>query len=439
MGHTHCFGLSRRSEKGAERKMKRSLVVGSFSLALGVMGCLDLGTTNGPSGGSGGSSGGGAGSLIQEWQATEPTSDTSVNGYTLPPWLHIECITSERTSQWGPNLIKRPFAADAARPRNVGNGWGLSLESQRKNQILNSDAWDGPTWISSAPVPAMAKTTGNADPSGGNAATKFVAGLAQRSDKATIPIGYASAWFRGEDPAGTYAHFVVSIGDTGWRFQTLTGISDWSRVSLGTGSGEYFLDTVGNGPSNAPPITASGTIYAHAAQHETDNGNNVVYYPSSYIPNTDKVRLRYADRLYTDSAAELIPSGYFHVVMKVAPNYASGEATENFHYLLYINGTNQLRIELDEGKIALESGGNSLTGPGSGSVVWSRDQEITVEVNVTPKGRTLTVSGATSGNFTVSDAEDRPWPADNRIFILGTSGGAQECADLRYIGFFTPN
>lgn len=423
--------------------MKRSLVVGSFSLVLCTAGCLDLGTssgsTSGDSSSGGGGEGGGTGNLIAEWQATEPESLTSVNGYSLPAWLQLDCNTSERTSQWGANVLQRPFAANAARPRNVGTGWGLSLENERRNHILHSDGWDGPAWSTPSPITPMQKMTGATDPSGGNAATKFVPEQAQRSDKTTIPPGYASAWFRGEDPNGTYAHFVASVGDMGWTYKTLAAISDWNRVSLGTGSGEFFLDTVGNPSSNASPIMQPSAVYAHAAQHETDSTNDPVHYPSSYLPNTDKSRLRDADRLYTSNTNEVLPSGYFHIIVKFAPNYAANEGSEAFHHIFYVNTGNQLRIELEQGKIALESGGKSLTGPGSGSLVWSRDQELLVEVKVTPRGRTLSVSGATAGNFTVSDAENRPWPTDTRLYILGTSGGSQECADLRYIGFFKPN
>ncbi len=421
--------------------MKRALGPCSVLLTLCTAGCLDLetgGTTSGNSSSStsGGSSGGGMpGVAIQEWTATNPEGTLE---YTLPPWLHIESNTADRTSLWGESFMKRPFGVNAARPRNPGNGWGLSVESKRRNHIQASDSWEGPNWIDPAPLSAMTKLLGNPDPSNGNAATRFESGGSQRSAGVSVPLGYASAWFRGNSD-DLLMHFVVSTSEMGWRYRTLSGIDNWNRISLGSGSGAFFLDTMGDPKSGAAPITSPTSVYAYAAQHETDGNGGVVKYPSSYIPTTDKSRVREADSLYSDIVAELFPGGYFHVVVKLAPHYASNEGTSLFHHVLFMNTSNQVRFELDNGKVAVEGIGNSLTGPSSGALIWSREQELTLEIKVTPKGRTLSVSGASEGNFTVTDKEDRPWPNNELVHILGDTSGAQEGADLRYIGFFPPN
>jgi hypothetical protein len=107
--------------------------------------------------------------------------------------------------------------------------------------------------------------------------------------------------------------------------------------------------------------------------------------------------------------------------------------------LLFGNTTNNVRIELEKGRVVIECSGNNLIGPQLGTLVWTREQELTVEVHVGKNGRKLSVSGAKEGNFEVSDAEDRPWPTNSDVHILGDPSGAQECADLRYIGFFAPN
>jgi hypothetical protein len=421
--------------------MKLSFIFGGFCLALGTAGCIDLETSTnstgsgGSGGGSSSSSGGVPGTVIQEWRATEPTADT---GYTLPTWLQIECGTGDRTSQWAPDMIKRPFASHAARPRNVGTGWGLSVESRRRNHLEYSDSWDGPNWDDPAPASAMTKVLGNPDPAGGNVAARFESSGMQRSVQAAVPLGYASAWFVGDNDA-SLAHFVVSIGDLGWRYRTLSGLPNWNRVSLGSGSGEFFLDTIGDLQSSAAPIPSPTTIHAYGAQHETDGNGILVKYPSSYIPTTGKNRLRSEDRLASNRAQELIPGGYFHAIVKFAPNYAWNEGTSLFHHVLFVNSTNAVRIELDKGKVTLLGTGNGLSGPTSGALTWLREQELTVEIVLAPKYRMLSVSGADEGNFSVSDTADTPWPSNGNVYILGDTGGAQECADLRYIGFFQPN
>lgn len=86
----------------------------------------------------------------------------------------------------------------------------------------------------------------------------------------------------------------------------------------------------------------------------------------------------------------------------------------------------------------LESTSNAIAGPTSGVITWDRDQTLTVEAKSTPAGRSLSLSGATTGNFEVSDAGDRPWPMVTELQILGDNAGAQECADLRSIAFWEP-
>lgn len=419
--------------------MKRPLVFGTIGLALAAAGCLDLATANTTAGGAGaggsGGSGGGSSAVIQEWSATAPQGTLP---YTLPDWLRIECPTGNRTSQWGIDTLQRGFGPNAARPRNVGLGWGLSVESRRRNQIKGSDSWNGTTWNESGPALRMKRTEGQTDPAGGSAAVKFDSTGNQRSSRTSVPQGYASAWLMGTGMP-PLAHFVIDNGGASWGYHTLNEVIGWRRYSAGIGSGGFLLSTEGNALSGASAITEPTTIHAFGAQHETDGNGSTMKYPSSYIPTADTDVTRDADSLYSDSANELIPGGYFHAIVKFAPNYASNEWFSKTHQILYLNTTNHVRLDLDKGKLVLECAGSILTGPTSGALSWDRETELTVEVKVTPRGRWLSVSGAKGGNFEVSDVEDRAWPSNGRVYILGDTSGAQECADLRYIGFFAPN
>lgn len=418
-------------------------VIGICAVLLGscTIGCLNLqsapGTSSSSSGGSSSSSGGIAGEVIQEWAAYEPTSTEFE--YTLPSWLHITCNSTNRTSQWGPSILRRPYGPNAARPRNVGLGWGLSVENRRRNHIHDSDSWDGPGWDEPTPITAMSKSLGNPDPAGTNTATKFATAPNQRSQMAPVPDGFASAWFLGNAGSSQIAYFVVAEDAQPWQYKTLADIPEWTRLYAGVGRGNLFIDTVGNNQSGIPPISDSAELFAYAAQLETDGNGSTASYPSSYIPTGSTDVTRDPDELWSDAGLSLLPNGYFHVIMKIAPNYSSFEGSSTSHHLLFANLSNQLRIELAANRIALEGSGSVLSGPNSGTLAWTRETELTIEAKVTPTGRYLKVSGADSGNFEVSDSIDRPWPSDSKFYILGDSSGAQECADLHYIGFKQPN
>lgn len=414
-------------------RMNRWIVMGGLVMAVGATGCLNLETASTTGAGTGGTGGTGGTTpvVIQEWTATEPTTTM---GYELPDWLKIECSTDNRTSQWGPSQIQRPFGPNAARPRNIGNGWGLSVENRRKNRLLESDSWNGASWtMPAAPISPMASISGQPDPAGGKAATRFQSSGSQRSVQATVPNGYPSAWLKG---GGTppYAYFAVDNGMGAWRYAIVDNADVWQRYEANVASGAFFLDTAGS--QGVPAITTPTVIHAYGAQHETDAGNGAVYYPSSYIPTTTSEANRNADVLTSGWAGTLMPSGYFHVVMKIAPNYASDEAKVGHHDVLYVNATNNVTFEFGAGTMVLESAGNKLFGPTTGKISWEREDELTVEIKATPLGRSLSLSGATSGNFAVSDELDLPWPMDSTLYFLGATAGAQECVDLRSVAFY---
>lgn len=420
--------------------MKQAIGICAFLFGWSMMGCLDLksppvATSGGNSTGS--TSGGPIGSVIQEWTADEPGA--GVSEYTLPSWLHIQCNSDNRTSQSSPNTLARPYGPNAARPRNVGLGWGLAVESRRRNQAHDSDSWSGTSWQDPAPIAAMTQTLSESDPAGTKMATKFATAPNTRSRTSPVPDGYATSWFRTNPGAIPIAYFIAGDISQPWKGKTIESLPEWTRLDVGVGKGALFIDTAGNGQSDFPPIPGSSEVWAYAAQLETDGSGASVNYPSSYIPTGGNDVARDPDELWSDAGATLLPDGYFHVVMKIAPHYSNVEGSSTYHHLLFANLSNQLRIELKESKIAIECAGSVLSGPNSGTLAWSRETELTIEAKVTPAGRYLKVSGADSGNFEVSDSVDRPWPAENKFYILGDSSGPQEGADLRYIGFKHPN
>ncbi len=279
---------------------------------------------------------------------------------------------------------------------------------------------------------------GYPDPAGTNTATRFKIAQDQRSPIAPVPDGFGSAWFKGNSGDLQIAYFVLGETTQPWKGKTVGDIPEWTRL-YAVGKGGLFIDTVGNAQSGLPPIGGQHELSVYGAQVETDGNGGTVMYPSSYIPTESNDVTRDPDELWSDAGATLLPDGYFHVVLKIAPHYSNFEGSSTYHHLLFANLSNQLRIELKESKIAIECAGSVLSGPNSGTLAWTRETELTIEAKVTPAGRYLKVSGADSGNFEISDSVDRPWPADNKFYILGDSSGPQEGADLRYIGFKPPN
>jgi hypothetical protein len=390
-------------------------------------------------GGSGGMGGGGP-VAIREWTAVGPGAGNPPT-YSFPDnWLQITCPTDQRTSQTSANSLQTGYGPNAARPRNVGLGWGLSVESARRNEIVTSDSWSGMGW--SMPGGAMMSSPSHPDPAGGMLAIRFDSAGNQTSSVASgVTTGYASSWLKGNGIMGPFAYFVVGDAVMNWSVATVDDGTKWKRYEVGEAAGYYRLETRGDADGDPPAIPAATSIFAYGAQYESLADGKTVHYPSSYIPTMGAVRTREADILFSNSATTLLPNGYWNVEIHIAPNYATSEQTDTQHDVIFLDGNNHLYLyfELGMGRLVLKTGSYSLSGPPVGTMTWSREAELVIRVKTSPAGRELSLTGASSGNFQVIDMLDKPTPANlPALYILGNANGAQECADLRYLGFFPP-
>jgi hypothetical protein len=377
------------------------------------------------SSGTGGMGGGGGGGpvVLQEWKAGQPAGAPPV--YTLPSWLTIECPTDQRTSQTGINTLAMGYPPNAARPRSVGIAWGLSVESARTNVVLDSDTWTGTNWPIN-PNYGMAATPMQSDPAGTKLAVRFDSTGNQESsnNKTYANGGVASAWLYGAAGSAPYAHF--HAGD---KWIDVTDMK-WTRYSLAAGAGPLFI-TTRDDPPGAGVINGNTSTVTFGMQLE-----QAVKYPSSYIPTGGAKVTRAADKLYSTFPSQILPGGYFDVEIHFAPNYASGEATAAQHTLLYIDNNNRLYIDYPSGAVVLKTGGQTLQS--AAGATWKREQELVIIARNLQNKRELSLTGASTGNFSISDAQDQPTPTNKNVYILGTDMGAEECADLRQIAFYKP-
>jgi hypothetical protein len=213
---------------------------------------------------------------------------------------------------------------------------------------------------------------------------------------------------------------------------------NWKRYEIGGDDGYLLLETRGDGDGDPVKITYSSAVHAYGAQHETLSDNKIVYYPSSYIPTGNMEKTREADTLFSAFPSEILPLGYFDVELRFAPNYASDQWTESRHDLVYIDEANRVTMELAAagGTLLLKSHNTELKA--TVAATWARDQELRIIARSTPTIRELSLEIASVGIFSISDMDVGPSPTNKNVYILGDASGAQECADLRYIGFFPP-
>jgi hypothetical protein len=374
---------------------------------------------------------------LEEWDADTAAKSGLPLVYDLGGWLEIECSTSGRTSQSSASSLVSGFGSDQARPRNVGMGWGLSVESARMNKVRYSDTWTtAPAWTPGGNG-GMTPLPGQPDPAGSTFATQFSSpGLmgGNQSNYHSAVAGYASAWLKGNGlGSGPFVYFVSGTAGGGWTYVSVDE-KTWKRYGF-VGASGYIRLEAGADPDGMPAEIAGITaVVTYGAQIETDASNQVVKYPSSYIPTKDIQKVREADILTVKTPGEVAPGGYFHVKIRFAPNYASGEHLKNEHDLLYINNNYRLYLKTQDNTIILRLDGQTIISP---ALTWQRDQEFVVEAIHSPTERRLIVSAPTT--LDLSGTPVSPAPNNIPYKILGNTTGAQECADLRYIGFFQPN
>ncbi|UQA62050.1 phage head spike fiber domain-containing protein [Polyangium aurulentum] len=379
------------------------------------------------------SAGGGDGPVGVEgepltWEATDPGGSPV---YELPEWLSIKNTSDKLTSQHG-DVLMTGYGPNAARPRKVGEKWGLAIEKERTNYVIDS-AWFGAGW--NPGEPPMSVTPGEADPTKGDdlmEGVRFASNGQEQSNWTTVGVGgvMASSWVRGVTGTDPYAYF--AFGDN-WQ-DVKSG--EWVRYEVPYTAGERKLrfETQGFKPA---PITTSTAVIAYGAQVEEGK------YPSSFIPTFGEARLRDADALDVreDSVS---PKGWFSVTIRFAPHYAMGEM-ESVHDIINLFRDQifvrlQRDLETEMGTLVLRVPGSDagVTNLKIGGLDWKREQPLTIVAWSTPDGRFLSIEGATTGNGEASSpvpAKPLVEPITKLSRILGEKNGAQESADLQYIQF----
>lgn len=368
-------------------------------------------------------SGGAGGASSFAMTFDEPEDGT----YALPSWLAYASPTPGRTSQVGPSTVQTGYPPDVPRARNVGVGWGLSLEPRRTNLVPTQDfrAWlDGGATV--------AEATG---PDGMPCACELADDDAQQKTFVyTMVDGYAvgqphtlSAFTQLLPPAPPPEGMALVNPNQGGPppIQLYLVDEDWTRRDS-TGAAVVPSSPLAIDPRLVPP-SDTGAVRVWGLQMEAGE------YPTSVIPTDGAPATREADSLWSPAVAEIAPGGWFHASIVLAPSYAWGEAAGR-HDLLYFDADHRVSLE-PNGVVSLVIAGDALA---TKQLTWVRNQVIAIDVRSTPDARSISVAVQGGTADAVSAPPASALPAVEKLFLLGDAGGAQEAADLRSLAFLPP-
>lgn len=341
----------------------------------------------------------------------------------LPHWLSITCATTGRTAQQSAQTVKSGYAANTARAfSRDGVAFGLLLEPSRTNELERNSEVDNAVWTKQAGASVSSTTV--ADPAGGTTADRvnWTTTVVNEGFFHTNPTGSTAAvdwsishWLKWKD---------VTSGDVN---MTNAAVSDVVAVRTITNNWGYVTwgEDVPGGFSMLPWVrkTASSDSDVDHWGAQAEVGK----YPTSIVPTAAADVTRAADVLRAEPAA-LAPGGYFTITLKYRPHYAHSEAA-TAHDLVFFDASNRFFFRESDAKMVLKIGGVDLAT--AAAVTFSRHQEITVTIEHTATRRAITVSGATSGNGTVTAAAASAMSLPTDSYVFGSSTGSQEGADLR--------
>ncbi len=352
------------------------------------------------------------------WEARDPGA---VLVYTLPDWLGHRSKNETRTSQIGPGMLRLGYLEHEARPRNVGMGWGLAMETTRTNLLPNGN-WMGAGWVT--PNASMMVLPGGPAPAEGAEGVMVYSKGSQSSPFVALQSGdIASAWLmgvQGEAPFGhlAYGNAFATVDDVDGgfhRYEVLRLVAD----------AEPALRLSTEATAAGPAITNETAMVVYGAQVEEGA------YPSSYIPTTAGAVTREADRMFVEMEM-FAPSNYFDVTIRYAPHYAQNEQRFD-HDLLALEDDNVFFRMKPGGTLLLFQVGSQDNVRIDG-LDWAREQELEVRVQYLPNRRTIWISGATKGDGSAAKSGPvEPVGKDATVWILGDNDGPQESVDLRYI------
>lgn len=351
------------------------------------------------------------------------TAARSAGAFTLPPWLAIACATTGRTVQESASTVRTGLGANVARARSVdGSSWGLSVEAARTNLVGTIAAADGTvTWTA----------TGQADPAGGTSGARL-----QYSGAGSL--GGARV-FESLGTSGNGTRYSVS---TWWR--VLSGFNKLSLdenlggaapASTTIGAAWQRNDAGGTGDGATGLIlVVYGDTVSNAAVDAGFFGTRV---EAGAYPSSVHAGVRAADVLSIPTPALVAPGGFFDLRLTFAPNYAHGEHL-NDHDLFYLGANDRVFLRASDHKLVLRIGGANVE---SSALTWSREQALTIRAahlpaTRSPAGRTLTVTGANSGNGSTTGAVAAAVTLPGTAYLLGSNTGPQECSDLRRVDFY---
>lgn len=356
------------------------------------------------------------------------TTAVVANGvYVAPPaFLSLSCPTSGRTSQSSATGVVSGLGANAWRVRNVGNGSGLSIEAPRTSSLLYQQTFSGGHWLGNAGATFTTTTGPDGVANDALQATWTTAASSGVINQSTIAggsfPGYLSFWAQWASGATSIDAFDI---DAGAFVDNVALSTSWARngQAIGTVSGGSNL---GFGHASAAP---AGTANIFGPQVEFG-----ALYPSSVFPTVATAATRAADVLSTTAA--IAPGGRLNMTGVFSPNFATAEQSFDMP-LLWWSAGNQVYLRQTDSKIVVTVGGSVVLT--SAVLAWSREQGLSVVCHLTPAGALmLTVSGATSGNGTTTVSGVAAFTTTPTAYVMGTSAGAQECVDLRQIGFAAP-
>lgn len=338
----------------------------------------------------------------------------------LPAWLTITCATTNRTSQQSATTVQKGYAANAARARNVGSGFGLSVECASTNRDRFSEAVGSWTMSGSA---TASDANGQTAPDGTLTADKlnWIAGADSLGSGLLTAVtngtrACCSVWAL-QDGSTTQIQSYDSNSAV-WN-DTFTLTSSWQRISSkGTAGASNTLNRWGR-----HGVIAAGAAWLWGTQLE-DKG-----YPTSYIVSAAGGVARAGDVLVAAPAVAL-PSGFFRLDMTFAPNYADTEFGSD-HNLFYVDANNRIYLKQSDKKVYIVVGGQATA---SSALTFSREDAIRIVASHTPSaGQSLAVYknavqvGSTVTDSTVKTAISAP----SSVGILCDTTAAVECADLR--------
>lgn len=367
--------------------------------------------------------------------------DPGAGGYVLPSGLAIACATTGRTSQTSASTLRTGLGANNARGRSVdGAMWGLSVECSRLNRIPTSDPF-GTGWSTSGPLTASHVT----GPSGAIEACRIVdndiaagstpfQGIAALAGVTVGGPACPSIWVANQSinqngGNATGSAFNLNVGP---NIAVPAPVTPWTRVSAAgtysSSAGSTALIIVcAIGTAGASNVS-KGTIDAAFAQVEDAK------YPSSAFPTSGATATRAADVLSIVAPTIVGPGGFFDVTILVAPNFATAEQGTDLD-LFFLDTNNRLFLQQSTAKVVLRVAGVDVL---SSALTWARETPIKVRAMHTPRGRTLEVSGALTGNDTTSASAAGAVTLPGTAYLLGNASGAQECASLMGLLFQHP-